>query len=447
MLTGIVIRRASRTTHLLALASYAAALAAGVSSGVAEEPVWDVGPGQPGMNDRINVLYAGDEASPTGSALIAGGMFTSAGGADIADIALWDGSAWQPLGEDQSFGDVFSISPFQGDLYIAALLGPPPSLWRWNGESWTPINDAPNSWLSALAVYDAGDGPELYVSGGFVFEASDGWTDYIVRWDGTTWYTAGDLASAAYQMLVWDDGGGPDLYGAGIMGVMLEGGGTCNGIARWDGSEWSPLGGCLNHIGNALAVFDDGAGEALYVGGNFTIAGHVSARHVAKWDGADWSPLADGVNGEVFALAVFDDGSGPALYVGGEFSEAGGVEAQNIARWDGLSWSALGEGANDIVRALAPIGEEAGGPALAVAGDFTMIGGQLANRIAFLRPASSDMPGDVDGDGEVDTSDLLLLLAAWGDCPDPPADCPADFNADDRVDTADLLILLANWAG
>jgi hypothetical protein len=54
-------------------------------------------------------------------------------------------------------------------------------------------------------------------------------------------------------------------------------------------------------------------------------------------------------------------------------------------------------------------------------------------------------PGDVDGDDDVDTQDLLLLLAAWGDCPEPPEDCPADFDNDGDVDVADLLFLLANW--
>jgi hypothetical protein len=54
-------------------------------------------------------------------------------------------------------------------------------------------------------------------------------------------------------------------------------------------------------------------------------------------------------------------------------------------------------------------------------------------------------PEDLNGDGVVDTEDLLLLLAAWGDCPDPPEDCPADFDGNGVVGTADLLALQANW--
>jgi hypothetical protein len=181
MRTETLKRHTARAMHLLLLAVCTTAFVLGDTSGADDGPVWDATPGQPGMNDRIGVLYAADEASPTGPALIAGGAFTSAGGSDIADIARWDGGNWQPLGEDQPFNDVASITTFQGDLYIAALLGSPPLLRRWDGGTWTPISDAPNSWLGALGVYDAGDGPELYVSGGFGFQASDGWTDLVYR--------------------------------------------------------------------------------------------------------------------------------------------------------------------------------------------------------------------------------------------------------------------------
>jgi hypothetical protein len=50
----------------------------------------------------------------------------------------------------------------------------------------------------------------------------------------------------------------------------------------------------------------------------------------------------------------------------------------------------------------------------------------------------SECPGDFDGDGDVDTSDLLYLLAGWG-TPD------GDVDGDGDTDTADLLALLANW--
>ena len=48
-------------------------------------------------------------------------------------------------------------------------------------------------------------------------------------------------------------------------------------------------------------------------------------------------------------MAVFDDGTGPALYVGGMFTAAGGAPASRIARWDGIVWSALGDGLNGWV--------------------------------------------------------------------------------------------------
>jgi hypothetical protein len=40
---------------------------------------------------------------------------------------------------------------------------------------------------------------------------------------------------------------------------------------------------------------------------------------------------------------------------------------------------------------------------------------------------------------------LLALLAAWGDCPEPPEAYKADLDGDGVVGTADLFILLANW--
>jgi len=52
--------------------------------------------------------------------------------------------------------------------------------------------------------------------------------------------------------------------------------------------------------------------------------------------------------------------------------------------------------------------------------------------------------GDLDGNGVVDSADLLILLTEWGPCPDP-LNCPADLDCDGVVNSSDLLLLLSNW--
>ena len=68
-----------------------------------------------------------------------------------------------------------------------------------------------------------------------------------------------------------------------------------------------------------------------------------------------WQPTfgAPGPDDVVYSQAVFDDGTGPALYVGGLFNATGGAPGQFIARWNGSSWSALGAGMDQRVSAMA----------------------------------------------------------------------------------------------
>src|SRR5262245_29744756 len=135
----------------------------------------------------------------------------------------------------------------------------------------------------------------------------------------------------------------------------------------------------------ALTVFDDGSGPALYVGGSFSSAhGLDGTRGIARWDGTQWSSVGGGLDGGARCFLVYDDGlgGGPALYVGGGFTMAGGVAAEGIARWDGSDWSALGGGIgtipNHAVNALAEF-DDGTGPALYACGTFDLAGGQPVN--------------------------------------------------------------------
>ena len=60
-----------------------------------------------------------------------------------------------------------------------------------------------------------------------------------------------------------------------------------------------------------------------------------------------------------------------------------------------------------------------------------------------LLPITSRI-GYLDGDGDVDVADLLILLGLWGSC-DDCNNCPADLDGNCSVSTTDLLLLLSNW--
>ena len=53
----------------------------------------------------------------------------------------------------------------------------------------------------------------------------------------------------------------------------------------------------------------------------------------------------------------------------------------------------------------------------------------------------NNCPEDINGDGNVSTTDLLAIIAAWGPC----SGCGADINGDGNVSTTDLLAIIAAW--
>src|SRR5204863_3090885 len=106
------------------------------------------------------------------------------------------------------------------------------------------------------------------------------------------------------------------------------------GVAKWDGSNWSPLGSGVTEIVLALAT----AGNNLYAGGYFFDAGGATVNNIARWDGSNWSALGLGTESDVAALAV----KGGDVYAGGYFTtvtntDGVAVKVNHIAKWDGTT--------------------------------------------------------------------------------------------------------------
>lgn len=75
------------------------------------------------------------------------------------------------------------------------------------------------------------------------------------------------------------------------------------------------------------------------------MSGSTSVAHIARWDGTEWQPVGTGIGGGVFALAAYPTGGSTMLIAGGLFSTAGGsAKPQNIAQYNGSAWSAMGTG-------------------------------------------------------------------------------------------------------
>lgn len=224
-----------------------------------------------------------------------------------------------------------------------------------------------NGAVRAMTIYDDGTGPALFIGGSFTTAASGG-TDVpvsrIAKWNGSNWEpVGGGVNGTVYALQVWDDGlgGGAALYVGG--NFDRAGGQPANGIARWSGAGWHDLAGGVEYANlsyptitivgpgevRCIALFDEGAGPLLIVGGDFDLAGHQFAQGLARWNGEAWSavgmsnPFLGFPFKPVYALAEFSDEYGRALFVGGSFSYfhgiGGTVWCPGLARWDGNRWT------------------------------------------------------------------------------------------------------------
>ncbi len=254
-----------------------------------------------GVNNSVScfAVWDADGSGSTPPHVIAGGHFTTAGGVGANRVARWDGSAWHPLG--------------------GGVGGEARTMTTWDADG-------------------AGPGSDLLIVGGVFASASGVTVNRVASWNGSQWSALGlgVQGQSVDALAAFDpDGGGPappELIAGGTF--FIAGGLPASRIARWDGSTWSTLGSGMSSSGQiavrALRVFDSGSGPSVFAGGVFSGAGGVPVNGIARWDGTQWHPLGLGIDaGYVDTLAVFKS----MLVVGGSFLRAGGAPSAYFALW------------------------------------------------------------------------------------------------------------------
>jgi hypothetical protein len=284
--------------------------------------------------------------------IYATGFFWYASGTRVNGLARWDGENWHAVGTGLKYGNRPGLGPGPGPGYGLKVINDElfvmgrfdscagvaaNSIAKFNGINWSAVDefplfdpDTPNS-ISEVAFFKS----ELYVGGNFS-ETGDlmGYKSSIVRYSNGEWVSVGKGIRGGFSGIDCMEIYKGELYVGGLfqrLGTLNPG----HGIAKWNGTSWSEIGGSglgnegLPHIFDMI-VFQD----KLYIVGDMRTAGGVPVKSIARWDGTNWCALSPPGTfpNTIIALGSYRD----TLYIGGGFRHVGGdSNMAYIAKWIG----------------------------------------------------------------------------------------------------------------
>ncbi len=339
-----------------------------------------------GVNGRVQTMHLGTQG------IYVAGDFTEAGGVPAAGLAVLGQDGWTTLDGAGGHGGSDILETPDGSVWVAGAFIDPATgertgVRRWNGADW----EIPGGGLTAGDTWRDGYGtagsialgPDgtIYV-GGYFARAGRQDSKRLAAWKDGAWKPLPlplspleDVVHVA-RMVVCPDG---SLL-VGVHEPRRPDRGMP--LLKWDGVSWSSAGSFVRDSGDyvriaALSCTDDG----IIAGGVFDSVDGVPALNIARFDGSDWSPMGDGFNGGVRQV-VHDYAGNPV--VSGDFHWSGTTRAVRVARWTGSAWGPLGRGTefdlpgNTYVLDMISVDAER----FYLAGDFDRVGQQAANNIA-----------------------------------------------------------------
>ena len=355
-------------------------------------------------NAWVPLVVGGPSLGVTAMSLAPNGDLVAAGnfqfpGIGLRHIASRTAGVWSPIGSVLT-GTQF-VQALQNGEIIAGYSG---VLQRWNGSSWSAFGPAPPvpgiGGYTAIVLAPNGD---VLVGGNFAMGGLGGPPASVARWNGTSWSVVGSFIGSVERLAVAADG---SIIAVG----SVYSGTNQHEIARFDGTQWSTWDLAAGpFMMTAVLPLPDGS---IVVSAAPVPFGGANASTVSRWNGASWTALGGPFTGIATGLLRLPDGD---LVASGAFTAASGVPARGLARWNGTTWQALAGGVNGGLNVsvqatrLLPNGD------LAVGGLFTQAGNAPAAGFAELTttcPAGLQSAGSGCSSGVV-TADLAWTGATW----------------------------------
>lgn len=272
-------------------------------------------------------------------------------------VAQWDGSAWSCLGSGVGIvardgcvwnGKLVVVGDFWNNFQPCTGCN---GIAVWDGTSWTPLDNGFNNDVLTVTVFNG----DLIVGGDFT-QADGVPVGRVVKWNDVT----GEFETIGSSTTIFDNDIRCMVEFEGelwVGGDFSNAGGctACDGIVKWDGTNWVGGNSGVDIIGGVdstvRALFVNPVDNNLYMGGHFleihdgdAASPDPNMARIARYDGSNWYPLGTGLNQYCRAITEYNGN----IIAGGIFTTAGGVPANKIARWNGTSWSALGQGFDGV---------------------------------------------------------------------------------------------------
>jgi hypothetical protein len=288
-----------------------------------------------------------------------------------AFVKLWNGSAWQQLGDAFDFPQPLyapQIKLLNGQPVVAFQEGRKRSetqtepngnilVYQWTGSEWQALEQVDTSVRDAaapsLAVADDGTVTVAY----FEFDGISS-NVLVKRWDGSVWQLLGDALdiapdrNAVFPALELDTASNPVVAWYEDRADNLS---RNIYVKRWTGTNWEQLGASLNmsqeERADTFSIAIDQKNQPVVAFSEFDRVGRSNNVYVKRWNGVTWERLgnvADNIEAQraIYPSVAVDMANqiSVAWYeaVCQSVNPCNENDSVYLARWNGSAWEQFG---------------------------------------------------------------------------------------------------------